>query len=101
LLGEAHEVRIATDGDEALALIACESFDLVLCDVMMPRISGIDVYERVRAEHPALAQRFVLVTGGVFAPDIRTRVEGHGVPCLYKPFDRATLLDVVARVTAT
>jgi PAS domain S-box-containing protein len=99
MIGDAHDVRIANDGEEALVLLGRETFDLVLCDVMMPRISGIDVYERVRAEHPALAHRFVLVTGGVFAPDIRSRLEAHGVPCLYKPFDRAALLEVVARVT--
>ncbi len=99
MIGDVHDVRIANDGDEALALIGREHFDVVLCDVMMPRVSGIDVYERVRASHPQLAGRFVLVTGGVFAPDIRARLEGHGVPCLFKPCDRAILLEVVDRVT--
>jgi PAS domain S-box-containing protein len=101
MIGDVHDVRIANDGDQALELIEREPFDIVLCDVMMPRVSGIDVYERVRAGHPELAGRFVLVTGGVFAPEIRARLEGHGVPCLFKPFDRAILLEVVERVTAS
>ncbi|HET6583416.1 MAG TPA: ATP-binding protein, partial [Nannocystaceae bacterium] len=99
MIGDVHDIVIANDGEEALGLIGGGAFDLVLCDVMMPRISGLDVYDHVRAEHPALAQRFVLVTGGVFAPELRARLEAHGVPCLYKPFDRATLLEVVERMT--
>jgi PAS domain S-box-containing protein len=100
MIGDEHEVHTANDGEEALRMIGREAFDAVLCDVMMPRVSGIDVYERVRAEHPALAQRFALVTGGVFAPDIRARLEAHGVRCLYKPFDRAALLELVERLCA-
>jgi len=100
MLGDVHDVTLAHDGADALAMLEQQAFDLVLCDVMMPRVTGIDVYERVRAQRAAIADRFVLVTGGVFSADLRARMEAHGVPCLYKPFDRATLLALVERILA-
>ena len=65
LLGREHHVAGFTDSREALASIeAGERYDLVFCDLMMPHLSGQQLYERVRAIDSSLADRFVFVTGG-------------------------------------
>ncbi len=91
-LADEFEVSTATSGRLALELLARDArFDVVLCDLMMPDISGMDVYERVAEQAPALASRFVFVTGGAFTERSRTFVERVGAPVLEKPFDLATL----------
>ena len=73
---------------EALVLLGGERrFDVVLCDLMMPDVSGMDVYESVAELRPELAQRFVFVTGGAFTERARRFVEEVGLPVVEKPFD--------------
>jgi len=91
-----HDVVVASDGEEALEICARESFDVVLCDVMMPGISGVEVYERLRARDPAWAERFVFVTGGAFAQDIAEALDATGIDRVVKPIDGVRLRDVVA-----
>ena len=69
LLGEEHDVTTSSDAREALDLFERgETFDVVLCDMMMNGWNGMDLYERVRARFPAMADRFVFATGGAFTP---------------------------------
>src|ERR1019366_3468677 len=59
-LADEFEVATATSGRAALAILAGEPrFDVVLCDLMMPDVSGMDVHERIARERPELAKRFV------------------------------------------
>jgi DNA-binding NtrC family response regulator len=93
-----HDVRIAPGGREALALLdAGETFDLVLCDLMMPELSGMDVYDAIRDRHPALLDRVVFMTGGTFtdrAQEFRASITN---PFLEKPLQTDKLLDLVER----
>ena len=66
LLAPVHEVVAATSGAEALAALDCGDFDVVFCDLVMPGMSGVELYQRIRAERPALAPRVVFMTGGAF-----------------------------------
>jgi PAS domain S-box-containing protein len=85
-----------TDAREALARITeGEQFDLILCDLMMPRMSGIDLYERVVAERPDLAGCFVFVTGGAFTQRAQEFIESEGRQRLDKPFTPAQLRTLV------
>jgi PAS domain S-box-containing protein len=96
-LSDAFEVTTATSGREALALLerGDRQFDVVLCDLMMPDVTGMDVYERVVVHAPALARRFVFVTGGAFTDRARAFVERVQMPVIEKPFDLATLPDLL------
>ncbi len=91
-LADEFEVSTATSGRLALELLERDvRFDVVLCDLMMPDVSGMNVYERVVEHSPALASRFVFVTGGAFTERSRAFVERVGAPVLEKPFDLASL----------
>ena len=99
-LSDEHDVTVATSGREALTLLAKEgAFDAILCDLMMPDVTGVDVYEAVVARSPALARRMVFVTGGAFTPRIQEFLEQVTSPRLEKPFDlpklRAILRELV------
>ncbi len=83
-----HEVVVTTSGREGLSRLSEDTrFDLVLCDLMMPDISGIAVYEQVEKQHPEVADRFVFMTGGAFTERAREFLEQHQGPRLEKPFD--------------
>jgi PAS domain S-box-containing protein len=91
-LADEFEVSTAESGRQALEILESDRrFDAVLCDLMMPDISGMDVYDRVTEKSPELAARFVFVTGGAFTERSRTFVERVGAPVLEKPFDLASL----------
>lgn len=63
----AHEVLSATSGREAVALLERDAdFDLILCDLMMPEMSGMDVYAWVRNHRPGLERDIVFLTGHIF-----------------------------------
>jgi two-component system, cell cycle sensor histidine kinase and response regulator CckA len=82
-----HRVVAVASGRAAIEWLAKdEAFDLVLCDLMMPELSGEHVYEHVREHHPRLARRFAFMTGGAFTDAARRFVDGFDGPCLEKPF---------------
>jgi CheY-like chemotaxis protein len=91
-LADECEVKTVASGREALALLGSDtSFDVILCDLMMPDVSGMDVYDRIVRAQPELAPRFVFVTGGAFTERARAFVEEVGLPVVEKPFALAML----------
>jgi two-component system cell cycle sensor histidine kinase/response regulator CckA len=88
VLGELHhQVTTATSGVEALARVAGDAdYDVILCDVMMPGKNGLDVFEELRRTRPALAQRFVFMSGGVLSAEMARALADTGRPRLAKPF---------------
>lgn len=87
-----------TDGALAVERLDTEEFDVVLCDLGMRPVNGRDVYEAVAAKRPALASRFVFMTGGTFAHELHSFLNGLERPPLYKPFDWPTLRRAIASV---
>ena len=97
-IGSLHDIDVVQSGREALDRIhAGAPFDLVLCDLMMPQMSGMDLYEEVRKSSPALAERFVFMTGGAFAPKARAFLDAVPNARLEKPFEPSALKAVVER----
>ncbi|HUH03240.1 MAG TPA: ATP-binding protein [Kofleriaceae bacterium] len=81
-----HEVVTVDSGRSALATLATMEFDLVFCDLLMPDVTGMDVYEDLAQRNPELASRFVFMTGGAFTPRAREFVDRAPSKLLYKPF---------------
>ncbi len=100
LLAPDHEVVNVTRALEGLAkLESGEAFDLILCDVMMPEMSGIELYGELKARFPAYTQRVVFMTGGAFTSQARQALEELGVPRLEKPFTEGALRQAIAQVS--
>jgi PAS domain S-box-containing protein len=91
-----HEVEALTSARAALDLIeGGQRYDVILCDVMMPNITGMDFYARVRALEPALADQIVFVTGGAFTTTAREFLDHVPNRRIEKPFDLKALRAVV------
>lgn len=98
LLGKDRRIHFesATTGAAGLEKLRAHEYDLVFCDIMMPEVSGIDVYETVAVEQPAMVKRLVMMTGGVFTDRATRFVKRHQLTPLEKPFDVALLEGLVA-----
>jgi signal transduction histidine kinase len=99
MLSAQHDVTVLSRGEEAIALIARgERFDAILLDVMMPDVSGMRVYDEVKALAPDQAARVVFLTGGAFAVAARTFLDGVSNPTLEKPVNIANLKTIIDQV---
>jgi len=91
-----HEVDAVTNGRDAFDLIAKgERFDLVLCDLMMPQMTGMELHDAVLRVDPAQAQRMVFLTGGAFTQSARDFMESVPNRRIEKPFDLKMLRNLV------
>lgn len=92
-----HDVFPFVNSEKAFAALQAEkNVDLIFCDVLMPSISGIELYERLKKENPSLGDKFVFMTGDAFIPKTAEFLEKVSNPKLEKPFrftDITTLID--------
>lgn len=86
LRDQADVVAVRSGREAVLTLLADQGFDLVLCDLMMPDLTGMDVFEQVGRERPALRGRFVFMTGGAVTERARKFLEQIPSQRLDKPF---------------
>jgi PAS domain S-box-containing protein len=99
LLGGRHQVVAESAARLALARFERgERFDLVLCDLMMPEMTGMELHQAVQRAAPEQAERFVFLTGGAFTPAARDYLEKSAQPRVDKPFEPQTLKTTVARL---
>jgi signal transduction histidine kinase/CheY-like chemotaxis protein len=88
ILAPEHDVTVVDTGARALELIQRgERFDLVLCDLMMPQMTGMELYAQVSRVDPAQAARFVFMTGGAFTGRAREFLDKTTNDRLEKPFE--------------
>ncbi|HEY3667531.1 MAG TPA: ATP-binding protein [Polyangiaceae bacterium] len=94
-----HEVSVATSGPEAIQKLAeSGAYDVIFCDVMMPEMSGVDVYQRIRQLHPGQEHKVVFMTGGAFAEPAAHFFDSVDNPKLKKPFTGSSVRSLVATV---
>lgn len=95
-----YEVDVARDGESALNRLRQTPYDLTLCDWKMPGLNGQQVYERVRAANPALAERMIFFTGDVINEKAQTFLRERKKVCLTKPFSLAEFRTAVGQAMA-
>jgi len=92
-----HEIVTASSGKEAQAILELdEDFDLILCDLMMPDVTGMAVHQWLSARNPELARRIVFISGGIFGPVTAEYLTDAGNLKIDKPFDNRAFAHVVA-----
>ena len=83
-----HDVVVETRAQSALErLCEGERFDAILCDLMMPEFSGIQLYERLRRERPEMTDRMLFMSGGAFGEEAEAFVNCLGIRVYEKPWD--------------
>ncbi len=99
VLASQHEVVVRASGEEALAAIGRgERFDAIVCDLMMPRMTGMELHEALARLAPDQAARMVVLTGGAFTDGAREFLDRVSLPRCEKPFDAAGLRELVRNV---
>ncbi|MBN2195720.1 MAG: response regulator [Polyangiaceae bacterium] len=93
-----HEVTTVASGREALRLLLSEPpYDVVFSDLMMPGVSGMDLFEAVRLNRPGIERRLVFMTGGAFTPEAARFLERVPNGRVEKPFDLARVSRLLTR----
>lgn len=96
ILAREHDVTTVGSAEEAQKLLdGGAGFDVILCDLMMPGTSGMDLYERLHAKAPDQAERMIFMTGGAFTTRARTFLDQVKNPWFEKPFDVSKLMTLV------
>jgi PAS domain S-box-containing protein len=76
----------AADGEEALARLRERHYDVIICDLKMPKVDGISFFREVSAKMPHVARRLIFVTGDVAGTDAERFLEDSGCRWVPKPF---------------
>jgi CheY-like chemotaxis protein len=98
ILGNAgYEMEAVHSGRAALARLETEAYDLVICDLVMPEVNGIAVFEALQ-QRPEPRPRLVFLSGYYDAGGYEDFLNESGVPTLPKPFDFKALPETIARV---
>jgi signal transduction histidine kinase len=96
-LGCHHDVVALTSGKEAVARIASgERFDAILCDIMMPEVTGLEIYEMLSRVAIEQAKRMIFMTGGAFTEKSRAFLDTVTNPRVEKPFEIPNILAIIA-----
>jgi PAS domain S-box-containing protein len=99
MLEEVHDVDVVTSGEEALRRVeAGAEYDAILCDLMMPGVGGMDVYERLALGWPKMARRLVFMTGGAFSTRAQRFLGEVPNTCLDKPFTPERVIEALETV---
>ncbi|MFC2059936.1 PAS domain S-box protein [Chloroflexota bacterium] len=87
LTGEGHIVETASDASEALSMIKKKRYSLILLDIKLPGMDGIELYDRIKQIARSLIKRVIFVTGDVMGADTKVFLAKTKTPYITKPFD--------------
>jgi len=95
-----HRVEVAASGRDALSRIeGGERFDRIVCDLVMPAMTGMELHAHLEQVAPEQARAMVFMTGGVFTQAAADFADRHQGRCLAKPFEVEALLEVLHEQT--
>lgn len=102
MLEHKYAVDVASSGAEALIKLSdpTKITDVILCDLSMPGMSGVQFYENMLVSYPALGNAIIFMSGGAYTPDTKAFLENQKGRCLSKPFDLAVLIETIERIVA-
>jgi two-component system, OmpR family, phosphate regulon response regulator PhoB len=95
LQAEGFAIREAADGVEAMEIVETWTPQVVVCDVMMPRMSGLSVCRELRAREDTASTPIILLTARCFDEDIQEVMTLGGIEYIGKPFEFAHLIATV------
>ena len=95
LTDEGYQVDTAHTAERGLQKLLEQEYGLVICDVRMPVMDGIQLYRQVEQINPHLLSRFIFMTGDVMSESTRTFLDETHIPYLTKPFTHEVLFEVI------
>jgi CheY-like chemotaxis protein len=98
LVRAGYAVTLAASGAEALQRVRAGAYEAVICDLRMPGLSGIALFDQLQLAAPALVGRILVASGDLSHPDTTVFLERTGAPALLKPYGTRDLLDALRRM---
>jgi len=98
LTGEGYKVDIVDNGNDALERLGNEEYDVILLDIKLPGMSGIEIYKELQEGSKSLARKVIFITGDVMGEDTMAYILSSGTPYITKPFDAAKLVKEIGRI---
>jgi DNA-binding response OmpR family regulator len=95
---EGYAVITAGDGEEAVAKAAADAPDVVVCDIMMPKMNGLQVVEHLRGDDATKGIPVILLSAKAQASEIQRGLDAGADDYVTKPFDPLELVDRVRDV---
>jgi two-component system NtrC family sensor kinase len=92
-----HSVETINNVDTALEKLNTERYSLVLLDIKLPGMSGIELYHHIEEIAPALTRRVMFITGDIMEGTTRGFLEKTGAPYITKPLDIEVLKNMINR----
>jgi CheY-like chemotaxis protein len=100
LTNEGHEVETADNAADALKMVNNKRYRLILLDIKMPGMSGVELYKQFQKIAPSLTKRVVFITGDVMGKRTMDFLAKTKAPCMMKPFDAKQLKTEIKRILA-
>ncbi len=101
LTAKGHKAATSLEGAEGVERVRKETFDLILLDVMLPRMSGFDVCKLLRSDPKTMKLKIIMVTGLGRMGDVEEAFRAGADDYLIKPFDSTRLFNKIEKVMAT
>jgi len=98
VLGDDCEVTLAASGAEAFECLEQSLFDVIVCDLSMPRMNGAQIHAALREKDPDLAARMVIVTGGAYSAASEEFLRRSDCPQVPKPFTPNQLMGAIHEI---
>ena len=98
LTRDGYQVETISKPQTALKKLATANYDLVLLDIRMPDMDGIEFYDRMKEIDPLFPQKVICITGDVISPANQAFLDKNGIPCIAKPFGTEELKALVKSV---
>ena len=95
---EGHEIEIIDNGNDARERLGGEDYDVILLDVKIPGISGIELFRHIQKETPSLTEKVIFITGDIMDKDTMDFLSKTGVSYNTKPFDIERLMKDINRI---
>jgi|GEM_PF-6377565 len=92
LLKEGHQLAAVPSAEEAIAMLTQNSFDVIVTDIRLPGMSGIELYDLMLRSDPRTAQKMILISG------MQQELGKRDIPFLRKPFSKDDLLEVMQKI---
>ena len=98
LIEEGFDVDFVQDGSIAGEVTDSKNYDLLISDIRLPGISGIELYEKLKVSKPQLSRNTIFITGDTMNADIQLFLRESGMPFLVKPFSPEELVRAVKKL---
>ena len=97
---DGYDTSIAENGEIAMDMFNEKEYDIYICDIKMPGMSGIEFYNFIKGKHPDRIDRLIMITGDLLSSETREFLRDINIPYILKPFTPDELREAIGKLRA-